>query len=128
MTYPQHLAPTLRRLADTALAYQQAAVEYGPILQAAAQAEADYKRERAKLMLRARDSGDVRSMSEAEMRADADDRIADLLQQRLLTRAVADSHLEMLRQLRTQVEAVRSYVASEREADRHHAAGYTGAA
>lgn len=128
MTDLPHLAPTLRRLAETALAYQRAATEYGPLLQAAAQAEADYKRERAKLMLRARDSGDVRSMAEAEMRADADDHVAGLLQARLLTRAVADSHLEMLRQLRTQVEAVRSYVASEREADRHHAAGYTGAA
>lgn len=127
MTTPQNLGPTLRHLADTARRYQQAAAEYGPLLQAAAQAEADYKRDRAKLMLRCRDSGEVRSVAEAEMRADADDHVAGLLQQRLLTRAVADSHLEMLRQLRTQVEAVRSYVATEREADRHHAQGHTGA-
>jgi hypothetical protein len=121
------LGPTLRHLAEMTARYRDAAFAYGPILKAAGQAEAAHKKARAQFMVRLRDSGGARSVAEAEMHAEADEHIADLHQQRLLTRGVADSHYEMLRQLRTEVEAIRSYVATEREADRHHAAGYHGA-
>ena len=108
----------LRSLGTVSQQYSRMANEYAAVATTAAQSEAAHKTARAKHMLTSRDSGECRSVAEAEIRAEADDTIAGLFQQRLITRALADSHLEKLRQLRTQVEVGRSYVASEREADR----------
>lgn len=121
-------SPALARLASASTEYEALATDYGPLLTAAAEAEAEHKAAKAKFMLLAKDERDRCSIAEAETRADADDTIAALYRSRLITRAVADSHLEKLRQLRTHVEAIRSYVASDREADRMHAQGWTGAA
>lgn len=118
----------VEKLGEVSAEYERTALAYAPVATAAAVAEAAHKTAKAKFMLKARADGDCRSIAEAETRADADDEIADLLMTRLTTRAVADSHLERLRQLRTRVEVGRSYVASEREADRYHVNGYTGAA
>jgi hypothetical protein len=91
--------------------------EYRPLLTTAAQAEAEYRTARAKLVLTAKATRERCSVAEAETVADADDRIASLLLARLTSKALADSHLEKLRQLRTQIDVGRSYAASERVAD-----------
>lgn len=110
-------SPALHGLAAISKQYARMADDYATVATNAAQAEAAHKTARAKHMLTSRASGECRSVAEAEIRAEADDTIAGLLQSRLITRALADSHLEKLRQLRTQVEVGRSYVASERAAD-----------
>lgn len=108
--------------------YQLAADEYRGVATAAAEAEAAHKVARAKTALRFKDSGDCRSMAEAETRAEADDDVARLFRDRLITAAIADAHREKLRQLREQVASGRTYVASEREVDRIHAGGFGGSA
>lgn len=119
----------LARLGEVSRAYETAVGEYRGVAVAAAEAEAEHRRERAKAILRFKARDDVRvSHAEAETRAEADDRIADLYMKRVTTAAVADSHRERLRQLREQVATGRTAVASDREADRIHAAGMTGAA
>jgi len=109
----------IAHLARTAVEYGVQADAYPAVNDAAARAEAAHKTARAKAILRARADG-CRSMAEAEVQAEADDHIADLLMTRLTTRAKADAHLEKLRQLRSQSEAARSYQAAERELDRFH--------
>ncbi len=94
---------------------------FGELAEAAARAEGVAKHEKAKFKVRLRDLGDVRSDADADTRAEADDRIADLLQARLLTAATRDAAAERLRQLRAQLEFGRTVVAGEREADRLHA-------
>ena len=108
--------------------YQECADAYRDVATAAAEAEAAHKVARAKTALRFKDSGECRSMTEAETRAEADDEVARLYRERLITAAVADAHREKLQQLREQVASGRTYVASEREVDRMHAGGYGGAA
>lgn len=121
-------SPALSHLASVSVEYTTWATSYAGVLTAAAQAEAAHKTARAKFMLAARATGECRSMTEAETRAEADDTIADLYLTRLTTRAVADSHLEKLRQLRAQCDNGRSYSSYEKELDRLHADGRTGAA
>lgn len=118
----------LARLGSVSRTYEQAVAEYGPLAVEAAKAEAAYRAAKAKAVLRAKAGPDRVSVAEAEARADADDEIADLYQRRLVTAALADAHRERLRQLREQVATGRTAVASEREADRLHADGVTGAA
>lgn len=107
----------LAHLAVTSEQYSTLADAYGPLLTAAAVAEADYRTARAKAVLVAKATRERCSVAEAETVADADDHIAGLLMTRLTTRALADSHIEKLRQLRSQIDALRSYTASERAAD-----------
>lgn len=118
----------LTRLGEVSRAYQLAADEYRAVAVAAAEAEAAHRSEKAKAVLKYRALDDVRSHAEAEARADADDHIADLYRQRLVTAAVADSHKAKLAQLREQVATGRTRVTSEREVDRIHAGGMSGAA
>lgn len=119
----------LQRLGVVSRAYELAADEYREVAIAAANAEAAHKAARAKAILREKARDDVRmSHAEAETRAEADDTIADLYRQRLITAAVADSHREKLKQLREQVATGRTAVASSRFVDQLHADGLTGAA
>lgn len=122
---PRDIAATIpsagiAHLARTAVEYAKQADAYPAVADAAARAEAAHKTARAKAILRARAEG-CRSMAEAEVAAEADDRIASLYLERLTTRAKADAHLEKLRQLRSQADAARSYQAAERDLDRFHA-------
>lgn len=112
----------LDRLGAVSRDYQAAVAEYGPLAEAAAHAEAEHKRERAKAVLAAKAQTSERmSHAEAETRAEADDRIADLYRDRLVTAAKADACRERLRQLKEQVAVGRSYVVQERAADELHA-------
>lgn len=118
----------LQRLGVVSRQYEQMADEYRDVAIAAATAEAAHKAARAKAILRERAGEGRVSHAEAEARAEADDTIAELYQQRLVTAAIADSHREKLRQLREQVATGRTAVASERDVDRIHANGLSGAA
>lgn len=109
-------------------AYEIAADEYRGIARSAAIAEAAHKAARAKAILRHKADAGRMSHAEAETRAEADDEIAGLYQERLITAALADSAREKLRQLREQVATGRTAVASERAVDQFHAQGLTGAA
>ena len=119
----------LRRLGEVSRAYELAADEYRAIALRAAEAEAAHKAARAKAILRVKASETERiSHAEAEARAEADEEIANLYRDRLITAALQDSHREKLRQLREQVATGRTAVTSEREVDKIHAAGLSGAA
>jgi hypothetical protein len=119
----------ISRLGEVSRAYETAAGEYRAIAVRAAEAEAAHKTARAKAILKAKASETERiSHAEAETRAEADDHIAGLYRERLISSALADSHREKLRQLREQVATGRTAVTSEREVDRIHAGGLSGAA
>ena len=119
----------LSHLGEVSREYQRVADEYRPIVIAAAEAEAAHKAARAKAVLRAKATTSERmSHAEAETRAEADDEIAELYRQRLVTAAVAEAHKQKLLQLREQVANGRTAVTSERETDRIHAGSWSGAA
>ena len=118
----------LSRLGEVSRAYELAADEYRAFVVDAAEAEAAHRSGKAKTILRFKALEDVRSHAEAEARADADEEIADLYRRRLVTAALAESHKAKLQQLREQVATGRTRVTSEREVDRIHAGGLSGAA
>ena len=119
----------IRRLGEVSRAYELAADEYRAIALRAAEAEAAHKSARARMILqvKARETERI-SHAEAEARAEADEEIAGLYRNRLITAALQDSHREKLRQLREQVATGRTAVTSEREIDKIHAGGLSGAA
>lgn len=86
----------------------------------AAEAEAEHKKHRAKRKLAAIHSGEAKSDAAAETIAEADDRIADLYSQRLITAAIADSTKQKILSLREEIGMARSQMANEREMDRIH--------
>lgn len=106
--------------------YQERADAYRGIATDAARSEAAHKTARAKAILLAKAGAERMSQAEAETRVDADDTIAELLQDRLIKAALLDAAREKLRQLKEQIAYGRTYVATEREIDRMHAAGYGG--
>lgn len=112
MSHPQ--------LVQAVQALETAVDRYAEETVAAAGAEADHKRERAKRMLRARSEG-IRSISEAEAVAEADDFVAELYMRRLTTSAVADASKQRIVALRERIGALRSYLADQRAADSLHA-------
>ena len=133
MTDPRPVAnalssPALAHLGAVSKAYAELADDYKGLAHKAAEAEAAYKNERAKLVLKVRASGEVKSQAEADAHADGNERICELLTKRLLTRAAADSAKEKLRSLAAQNENGRTFAATEREIDRLHAQGRGGAA
>lgn len=113
------LQSMVNRLASETMAYRDLAV-------AAAAAEADYKRARGKLLLKAKAAGN--SMAAAEAVVEGDDECADLLMARLTSAAIADSQKEMLRSLRATIDAEQTQRADLRAADVAMARGYGGAA
>jgi len=115
----------LEQLGRVSATYATMAVEYRAVAEAAAAAESAHKHARAKAILRYKASEDRMSMAEAEARAEADDEVAGLYAERLMTAAVADSYRQRLYQLREQVAVGRSFATTEREADRLHATGGT---
>lgn len=118
----------LERLGAVSRAYQTQAAMYRSVLVAAAEAEAEHKAARAQAILAAMAEGEKVSHAKAETVAEADEVIADLYKQRLITAAVAEAHRAQLLQLREQVANGRTFVASAREVDRMHAEGQGGAA
>lgn len=84
-----------------------------------ADAESDYKRERAKRIMRARVDGE-KAISAAEIVADADDAIADLRHRYLITEGVAESTKHRIRSLTERIGFGRSLIANERAQDQLH--------
>ena len=117
----------VRQLGTVSREYERQADAYRDVALAAAAAEAEHKAKRAQAILRFKAEADRMSHAEAETRAEADETVAGLYRERLITAAKADSHREKLRQLREQVGSGRTVVASEREVDRIHAGGWSGA-
>lgn len=116
----QHLGKVSRE-------YELRAISAADVYTEAARAEAAYKNERAKAVYRHKMSGDRMSVAEAELRADAQDDICELLQARLVKAAAADGLKARLTQLREQNANGRTAVVDERAADQFHANGYGGA-
>jgi len=116
----------LEHLGNVSRQYQLKAHEYRGILVAAAKAEAAHKSARAQAILRARADGERVSHATAETMAEADDHIARLYLNRLVTAAEAEAHKAQLQQLREQVANGRTFVASAREVDKMHAEGRAG--
>lgn len=106
----------LERLSDLSM---ETVADYGQASQAAARAEADYKRDRAKAVLRHKAAGPTTggrsSVAEAELQADADEDVADKYLNRLLTAAKSDSLKEAMRSIRANQEALRTAAASARD-------------
>jgi hypothetical protein len=121
------LGGALKHLGAVSHEYEQWADKAKEVLTAAARAEAEYRSKKAQAKLRFRAEG-AKSDAEAETKADAAEDIAKLLMDRLVTRAVADAHLEKLRQLRSRNENGRTYASTERTLDQLHSFGRTGAA
>lgn len=104
--------------------YEAETAAFRQIATDAAEAEALHKREAAKFKLRAQSEAEGRtSVASLDMLADADDEIAALYRDRLVKAALLDAAVKKLQQLRERVATGRTYVASEREADRVHAEG-----
>ncbi len=93
--------------------------QFAEQLRDAADAEAAYKRERAKRILRARVDGE-KAISGAEIVADADDVIADLRHKYLITEGIVEATKHRLRSLQERIGYGRSLIANEREQDRLH--------
>lgn len=118
----------LQHLRAVSLEYESKASDATKVYTAAARAEAVYKRERAKASLRFKESGERMSVAEAELRADADDNVARLYEDRLVLAATAAAHKDKLIQLREQNANGRTAVVDERAGDEIHARGHSGAA
>ena len=104
--------------------YEAETAAFRDIATEAAEAEALHKREAAKFKLRVQAEADGKtSVAALDMLADADDTIAGLYRDRLVKAALLDAAVKKLQQLRERVSTGRTYVASEREADRVHAEG-----
>ncbi len=117
----------VRRLGAVSREYEKQADAYRDVAIDAAAAEAEHKAKRAQAILRFKAERERMSHAEAETRAEADETVAALYRERLITAAVADSHRAKLYQLREQVRFGVSAAVTEREADRIHASGWSGA-
>ena len=102
----------MERLADESM---QRAADYTHQAVQAAQAEATHKALRARRQLLARANG-TKSMAEAEVTAEADETVALAYLERLTTAATAEACREALRSIRTNIDAMRTAVASQRVA------------
>lgn len=100
----------LERLNDLSM---EKAQEYTRNAYLAAEAEANHKALRAKRALLAKANG-VRSISEAELTAEADPEVADAYLVRLTSAAIADANRESLRSIRTNQDGLRTAAASHR--------------
>ena len=108
--------------------YRRLAGQYKGVAREAALAEAHHKAQRAKKILVIKDANPGMSHAEAVTRAEADDEIAALHQDRLLKDGLRDSLKEKLHQMKEEVPSARTGVVNERTVDDFHSRGYSGAA
>ena len=113
MTTP-HIGETVGSLC---LQLHQKANEYAEAAKARAIAEAEYKAQKAKRVLRARAEGE-KSISAAQMVAEADDLIKDLHLKYLIADGMTDALTKSMIALRERIGYGRSLMANEREADK----------
>lgn len=93
--------------------------QYRQQLERKANAESDYKRDRAKRVLRARADGE-KAISAAEIVADADDHIAALRLEYLIAEGIVSATKAQIGMLTERIGYGRSLLANEREQDRLH--------
>jgi hypothetical protein len=122
------MSEAVRRMGEVSREYELRADSAEQVYTDAARAEAAYKHQRARAVLRHKLSGDRMSVAEAEIRADAQDDIAELHQRRLTTQAASDALKAKLTQMREQNANGRTAVVDERAVDTIHARGHSGAA
>lgn len=118
-------ATPIQRLGQLSREYEGRANDYADIAKTAAANEARYRTVKAQTMLTATGSG--ASAAKAEIIADADPDVAQACWDFKVSAAVADAARAKLNQLREAVATGRSVLVNEREADRVHAAGLSGA-
>jgi hypothetical protein len=118
------MSESVRRMGEVSREYELKANSAEQVYEEAARAESAYKNE---AVLKNKLSVERMSVAEAELRADAQDDIAELLQNRLVKQAVADALKAKLAQLREQVAVGRTAVVDERAGDQFHSRGYSGA-
>jgi DNA invertase Pin-like site-specific DNA recombinase len=94
--------------------------QYRAQLKARAETESDFKRERAKRILRARAQGEASSAAAAEVVADADDAISQLRLNALIADGIATATKEQIAALKERIGWGRSLYATQREQDRLH--------
>lgn len=114
MTTPQ--IDTIRRIGEVSRTYETNAVEFKPLTEEAARAEAHYRHLKALFITPMLANGSP--VSKSEYAADADDAVAAACLAYKLAGAVADAARARLTQLRSQMDYGRSVLTSEREADR----------
>lgn len=114
------MSDAVRRLGVVSREYEAKANESEEIYVAAAEAEAEHKRVRSRSVVTWKETEGVRSISEAEYRADASDEVAELYRDRLVKSARSDAHRGKLAQMREQVAVGRTSVVDERAADQSH--------
>lgn len=119
------ISEALKRLGEVSAEYARRAQDFARIADEAAEAEATHRAERARAVVRHKTSEERMAMSEAEVRAEADEQVADLYRDRLVKAAARDAAKAKLDQLREQVAVGRSFAAAERAADELHARGNT---
>jgi hypothetical protein len=120
------VSESVNRLGEVSRAYDLKANTADEVYTAAAEAEATHKHEHAKAVLRFKESGERMSQGEAETRADADDEIAKLYRDKVVTKAKAEALKAKLTQMREQQANGRTAVVDERGVDEGHARGYGG--
>lgn len=91
--------------------------EYAEAAIVRAKAEAEYKSEKAKRVLRARADGE-KSIAAAQMVAEADDLIKDLHLKFLIAEGMTDALTKGMIALRERIGYGRSLIANQREADK----------
>ena len=114
----------VRRLGEISRTYESTVIDYATQTRDAAVAEADYRRLKAVFITRSRVDGKL-SIAAAESAADADEEVSAACMRYKLTTAAAEATKARLRQLQAAVDTGRSFLASEREADRISASGVT---
>lgn len=124
---PADNLPTVKRLSEISIEYQDKASKLENTLVNAAEAESEYRQRRAQRALVAR-AEEKASAAFAEMIADADPVVAALCMNYKVTAAIADAARSKLTQLRAQLDFGKAKLYADLGTDKIHAAGLSGAA
>lgn len=116
-----------RAMNDLFVEWNNVTKQYKNELIAAATAEADHKRERARFIVSARAADPKLSAAQAETQAEADDTISELYLERLGNAALAEATKHRLFMLRSNADALRSERVDEREANKLYSEAPGGA-
>lgn len=118
------MSDAITTLGQASREYEARTGDFEGVAIEAADAEVDYKAAFSKFKLKAIYESDNKvSVALAETLAMADDEVIELYRSHKRADAVLESATKRLQQLRERVATGRTYVASEREADRVHAEG-----
>lgn len=107
--------------------WDKIARRYRNTMQDAAEAENEYRRARAKFIIRAKDADPKLSQAGAETLADADDEVMNLRLKRMALEADVEALKQKLFWCRSKADSLRSEKVDEREANRLYAENPAGA-